>query len=72
MQLKRSIGRRKRSKKITKVAWKRLAITAGAGLLTVWALVFAYDTWRKRDSWCVKLFYPDGTTKEFYQDECQP
>ncbi|MBD1804059.1 hypothetical protein H6F98_01035 [Microcoleus sp. FACHB-SPT15] len=55
---------------ISEVRWKRVLIGTGIGTVIVLVTFGAYDTWRRRDGWCVQ-YYPDGSEKVLYGAECQ-
>jgi len=50
------------------VHWPRVSAIA-LGLVAVMMATTAYDAGRKRD-WCIR-FYPDGSEKVLYGDDCQ-
>ncbi len=52
------------------VRWKRIGLTAVAGIAAMLVISTAYDTWRRRDGWCVR-FYADGSAKTFYGSDCK-
>jgi len=54
--------------------WQRVSIgrvstAIAVGLILILAATTAYDAWRRRDG-CVR-FYPDGSEKVLYGDDCQ-
>jgi hypothetical protein len=52
------------------VRWKRISLTAIAVIALFLVVSTAYDSWRRRDGWCVRYF-PDGTNKTLYGADCQ-
>jgi hypothetical protein len=52
------------------VRWKRIGLTAVAGVAIVLAISTAYDSWRRRDGWCVR-YLPDGSEQTFYGTDCK-
>jgi hypothetical protein len=58
------------NQQLSVVRWKRIGIASVAGIAVVLAISTAYDTWRRRDGWCVR-FYPDGSEKTIYGSDCQ-
>ncbi|MBN3925624.1 hypothetical protein [Nostoc sp. NMS4] len=51
------------------ISWKKVAITVGFATLILMAGTIAYDNWRVSQGWCAR-FYPDGTKKIMYGDDC--
>ncbi len=58
------------NKQLSGVRWRRVSIVIAVGVVLVLAATTAYDAWRRRDGWCVQ-YYPDGSEKVLYGDECQ-
>ena len=56
--------------KLSAVRWRRVSLAIATGLILILAAATVYDAWRKRNGWCV-LFYPDGSQKIFYGDDCE-
>ncbi|MBN3922058.1 hypothetical protein [Nostoc sp. NMS4] len=51
------------------ISWKKVAITIGVAALILMAGTIAYDHWRISQGWCAR-FYPDGSQKVLYGDDC--
>ncbi|MHC5615459.1 MAG: hypothetical protein ACYTXA_31955 [Nostoc sp.] len=51
------------------ISSKKVALTVGIGILVLAAGTLAYDHWRVSQGWCGR-FYPDGSEKLMYGDDC--
>ncbi len=51
------------------IRWKKVAIVMGIATLILMIGTTAYARWRVSQGWCV-TFYPDGSQKVMYGDDC--
>ena len=58
------------NEQLSAVRWKRISLTAIAGIGIFLVVSTAYDSWRRRDGWCVRYF-PDGSNETLYGADCQ-
>ncbi|MDZ8138849.1 MAG: hypothetical protein RM049_26695 [Nostoc sp. DedQUE04] len=50
--------------------WKRVLLATGLGTLAIFIAVTAYREYQIRtQGWCVR-FFPDGSKKVLYGDDC--
>ncbi len=50
--------------------WKRILLATGLGTLVIFTAVTAYREYQVRtQGWCVR-FYPDGSRKALYGNDC--